>query len=256
MRFLYTDYLDYLKNLREAGYLLSTFEACPHEDMTALIRHDIDASPVKALEMARVESENQVRATYFVLLTSKFYNLLDQENEQAIREISKLGHEVGLHFDFSKYGASLTQSKLQDAVFYETSLLSRILEGKPVHSISWHIPMKAYLGKDVPLFSEAGALKNAYSSEYFYGYKYISDSMMRWREVPEQMISPLKYPRLQILTHLIWYSNEENGTDLMILERLRQHQQQSMDAYLETLRPGFCEYIGSTGGGSGKNGTN
>ena len=69
MRFLYTDYLDYLKNLREAGYLLSTFEACSHEPPTALIRHDIDASPVKALEMARMESEHQVRATYFVLLT-------------------------------------------------------------------------------------------------------------------------------------------------------------------------------------------
>lgn len=255
MRFLYTDYLDYLEQLRAAGYVLSTFEGNSTPAPSALIRHDIDVSPVKALEMAQMESTHQVQATYFVLLTSRFYNLLERENEQAIRAICKLGHEVGVHFDFSKYGASLSHSELQDAVFYETGILSRILEGRPIHSISWHIPMKAYLGKDVPLFSDSGELKNAYSSEYFYGYKYISDSMMRWREVPEQMVSPSKYPKLQILTHPIWYSKEGEHSDLTILTELRQCRRQEMDSYLETLRPGFCEQISSMGRGGTEHGT-
>lgn len=255
MRFIYTDYLDYLERLRAAGYVLSPFEAPPTPAPSALIRHYIDVSPVKALKMAQMESTHQVRATYFVLLTSRFYNLLERENEQAIRAVCKLGHEVGLHFDFSKYGASLSLAELQDAVFYESGILSRVLEGRPIHSISWHIPMKEYLGKDIPLFSDAGELKNAYSSQYFYRYKYISDSMMRWRETPEQMVAPSQYPRLQILTHPIWYSKEGGHSDVAILNALRQQQQQAMDAYLETLRPGFCKEISSIGEGNVENGT-
>lgn len=255
MKFWYADYLAYLEKLHAAGYVLSTFEAYPHAPLTALIRHDIDVSPVKALEMAQIEAAHKVSATYFVLLTSSFYNLLERENEQAIRKICQLGHEVGLHFDFSKYGSSLSSSELQDAVFYETDVLSKILDGTPIRSISWHIPSTVYLGKDIPLYSKDGELKNAYSSEYFYGYKYISDSMMRWRESPEQMIAPLQHPKLQILTHPIWYSKEEESWDFTILKHLRQKRQQEIDSYLETLRPGFCEYICSVEKGGAKDAT-
>ena len=39
----------------------------------ALLRHDIDMSPVQALELARIESDAGVRATYTVLLNGEHY---------------------------------------------------------------------------------------------------------------------------------------------------------------------------------------
>ena len=38
-------------------------------------RHDIDYSIEKAVELAALEAEENVKSTYFVLLSSEFYNL-------------------------------------------------------------------------------------------------------------------------------------------------------------------------------------
>lgn len=49
--------------------------------------------------MARIEHDLRIRSIYFILFTSVFYNIFDRENIRIIRAISKLGHEIGLHYD-------------------------------------------------------------------------------------------------------------------------------------------------------------
>ena len=60
-----------------------------------ILRHDIDFSPAAALRLAEMEAARGVRATYFLLLNTFYYNLLSPEHTDVPRRIAELGHEVG-----------------------------------------------------------------------------------------------------------------------------------------------------------------
>ena len=63
-----------------------------------VLRHDIEFSIDRALMLARIESDELgVKSTYTVQLRNNTYNALSQKNIEAIQEIEKLGHKIGLH---------------------------------------------------------------------------------------------------------------------------------------------------------------
>ena len=63
-----------------------------------VLRHDIEFSIDRALEMARIEHEDlNVHSTYTVQLRNNTYNALSQKNIEAIQEIESMGHYIGLH---------------------------------------------------------------------------------------------------------------------------------------------------------------
>lgn len=64
-----------------------------------ILAHDIDISPKYALELARLEYYHGIKATYYVLLHSDWYNALAPQNMALIQEIKALGHEVAFHYD-------------------------------------------------------------------------------------------------------------------------------------------------------------
>jgi hypothetical protein len=81
-----------------------------------LLRHDIDFCPARALEMAQVEAEMGVRATYFLLLTTSHYNLLEKRFIAAPRQIVQMGHEVGLHYDVAALEAAGFKAELAEVI--------------------------------------------------------------------------------------------------------------------------------------------
>ena len=240
MRFTYNAYVGYLKLLKTAGYSLTRFQdARTSMEPKAIIRHDIDLSPKSALKMAELDYENGCLATYFVLISSTFFNLLDKDNEASILKIASLGHEIGLHFDVTKY-ADADGNALQAAIEREIDLLSAII-GKPVKSMSWHIPRRDLIGKRLPFLEEQGIL-NAYDPEFFDGYKYCSDSMMRWRDPLVDYVDCVRYPKLQVLTHPISYAEEERS-DIFKLGAAFIERQTELIEYLERNRPGISEFV-------------
>ena len=67
-------------------------------DIFCVLRHDIEFSIDRALTMARIEADEVgVKSTYTVQLRNNTYNALSQKNIEAIQEIKKLGHSIGLH---------------------------------------------------------------------------------------------------------------------------------------------------------------
>ena len=68
-----------------------------------LIRHDIDFCVQTARDMALVEAQRSMVATYFLMVRTPFYNLLNPETSKAVREILAAGHKIGLHFDRMTY---------------------------------------------------------------------------------------------------------------------------------------------------------
>lgn len=204
MEFTYKAYRDLLALLREHGYTFSSYHNYFDYDKSVILRHDIDMNIDKALRMAQIEAEMSVASTYFVLVTSNFYNVFSKENQDMLRELHEMGHEVGLHFDEAKYdgrGIDMVQAMEQ-----ETELLTQCM-GCPVRSISMHRPSKETLAADYVI--KSGEIVNSYGTEFFHNHKYVSDSRRNWREDVLSIIRSGEYDRLHVLTHPFWYDEKE-----------------------------------------------
>lgn len=57
------------------------------------LRHDVDRKPQNSLMTARIEHELGMKAVYYFRATPKGWD------EDVIREISALGHEIGYHYE-------------------------------------------------------------------------------------------------------------------------------------------------------------
>jgi len=202
MDFTYAAYEDMIKLLCENGYTICNYCNYSRHDKCAILRHDIDMSLEKALYFAELENKLGVSSTYFVLLSTDIYNAASAKSIKIINRIVSLGHSVGLHFDETKYDASI----LTRAVEKEIAILSAVLD-MPITSVSMHRPSKVTLAADYR-FNDA---VNSYAKIFFEEFKYISDSRRHWREPVIDIIKSARYKRLHILTHPFWYNEEDTS---------------------------------------------
>lgn len=170
-----------------------------------ILRHDVDISLEKALKFAELEKMfgEGYRSTYFVLVSSDFYNPLSRTSIGIMKKIISLGHKIGLHFDELKYCA--------DEVWNQDFIIKKILEEKKqlesivedsVDVVSMHRPSRKTLEANLII----PGMINSYGREYFNEIKYVSDSYHRWRENIYDIIET-GMPRIQLLTHAFWYND-------------------------------------------------
>lgn len=173
-----------------------------------LWRHDIDFSPHRALRLATIESEEGLRATYYVLLHSQFYSVLEREVRQVIRAIAALGHAIGLHFDPTFYDdRELQDGGLEERLAEESALLQRIT-GAEVKTFSYHntqlIP--AAFRSDAEYIAGMVNAGAAYIREHF---GYCSDSNGYWKYGRlRDVLASGEFERLHVLTHPDWWVPE------------------------------------------------
>lgn len=82
--FTYQGYAGMILSLQQNGYEISDYHNWQYVERPAILRHDIDNSPEKALQLAKLEKKLSVRSTYFVLLTSDFYNVFSKHTRRCI----------------------------------------------------------------------------------------------------------------------------------------------------------------------------
>lgn len=80
MEFTFDSYERLLNLLGENGYKTADYRNWNQYDQCVILRHDVDTDLRKALEMAKLECQYGIKSTYFVLLTSNFYNLYSYRN--------------------------------------------------------------------------------------------------------------------------------------------------------------------------------
>jgi hypothetical protein len=164
-----------------------------------LLRHDIDFSLKYALETATIEADLGIKATYFLLFSSHFYNILDEDNIHIVRQIKELGHEIGLHYDLGviEKGNKKSPISLLNA---QANILGELADC-PVKSVAMHHPASS--GKDI--FRDTNFI-NVYDDKFVKEMAYFSDSAMAWRN---NFINHLELnnfpPRLQLLIHPVWW---------------------------------------------------
>jgi hypothetical protein len=168
-----THYRELLEAARAGGYDWASFDRQPRPG-DVYLRHDVDLSLEAALEMARIEHELGVRATYFLMTESGFYNLDSHVGHQTLRQLRQWGHAVGLH-------AVYPRAELDDR--FDTV-------------IAWHNPDPEFMSQPI-----AGAV-NVMEEPYFTPGHYRSDSNQHWREgCPHEQLAAGGIDWLQLLVH-------------------------------------------------------
>ena len=190
-------YANLLEQMRKANYkFVRMSEALESSGKRAILRHDVDFSVEYAFEMAELENQKGVVATYFFMTTSEYYNVFSEKKRNLINKISNLGHEVGLHCD-TRF---LPKSKNDQEFFFasQLNLLSEVC-GSKVRSASQHVPT------DTPVVTPGNWIEfEAYSDEIGRQFEYVSDSSMTWRDkTPIDLINA--GTSFQFLAHPVWW---------------------------------------------------
>jgi hypothetical protein len=210
--FTYRHYGETLRQAREAGYAFAAFHEEPVDGRPfLLLRHDIDFSPELALPVARLEAALGIRSTVFVL-PHAHYNPLGAAYP-ALREIVGLGHHLGIHYDLAFYAAHGLPPA--ETVAAEADALAARF-GTPVAVAAQHNPGRTPRPEGLDL----RPLLDAYGPAFTRETRYLSDSCQSWREGCFcGFLDPGRHPRLQVLTHPIWWSEDGRAAD----EALRAH---------------------------------
>lgn len=216
MIFTVHGYMHLLALLKENGYKTADYFNWEKYDKCAVLRHDVDLDLERAFSMAQTEYRLGVNSTYFVLLTSNFYNINSYKNRSIVKEIQDMGHTIGLHFDEMAYPEDAGDAdKIVEDIEEEISILSEVVK-TDISVFSYHRPTKAILDSDIRIQGTV----NSYGDLFFKEFKYLSDSRMHWREPVLDFIQKGIYRRMQILTHPFWYRDEERGMQKILCEFL------------------------------------
>ena len=166
-------YRELLEAAKTAGYRFAFFEAVPTPG-DLFLRHDVDLALEAAVQLAELEAAAGVRATYFLMPQSLFYNLASPAGERTLHRLRELGHAVGLH-----------------AVFPRAELDERF-----DRVIAWHNPDPEFMGEPID-----GAV-NVMEPRYFSPARYRSDSNQHWRAgCPHEELARGELEWLQLLIH-------------------------------------------------------
>lgn len=199
--------LEHYEKLLEAaeagGYEWASFDRHPRSG-DLFLRHDVDLSLEAALELARLEYEAGVRATYFLMTESVFYNLDSHVGRYAQRQLRRWGHAVGLHPEYPRAE----------------------LDGRFDKVIAWHNPEPEWMSE--PVFGAVNVMEPPYFTEGCYR----SDSNQHWRGVcPHEELAAGAFEWLQLLVHPeIWVYPGET-------------MRKTMDAMLDAKRAEWLDYL-------------
>lgn len=162
MRFSYESYVDLIQLLRETGYQFASYDNFAEYDKCAILRHDVDFKLQDAGRLASVEQKEGIRSTYFVLLTSDFYNVFSRNSRSLIDGIRRCGHEIGLHFDEARYPEEMGNIDLiRKRILEEAGILAKAV-GEPVTKVSMHRPSKNILRSNLGI----PGMVNTYSDQF------------------------------------------------------------------------------------------
>lgn len=199
--FSLANYKRCLEKSLENNYTFHTldnfFEKRINSEKSIIMRHDVDTQLDVALKMAEIESELNIKSTYFIRIHSHSYNLFCIKDYQKIKKIHTLGHEIGLHYESDFYG--ILKKDVVESIIKEKEMLEYFLD-VDIKTVCPHEPTRTNC-----FHVENLKLNQAYDKSIFKKYKYISDSSCRWRDGSFLENIKNNIENIYILTHPYWW---------------------------------------------------
>ena len=214
--FSYAEYRNIITLIRHNLPIVDFSEVNDEMISFCVLRHDIEFSIDRALEMARIEHEDlNVHSTYTVQLRNNTYNALSEKNIEAIQEIESMGHYIGLH----QNPPEMNDDELVDYILKDIETLEHYY-GFEVDRFAFHRcgSNPGILEKYVKVPGKI----NCYAEDFFHYFSgekpeelrvhYLADSNHQWKYGHPLHIDYYDLPqKMQLLTHP--YSWSEEGYD-------------------------------------------
>jgi len=219
--FTIQNYRRLLISFQSAGYVFCGFNENYPSQFT-ILRHDVDVDPLCALQMAKVENDLNIHATYFFGLHSPLYNLIEKSTIQTVKEIHQLNHTIGTHIE---------NYEDHQSVFYDLKIMSRYFPFSRTDIASIHRP-----GDLEKIDLSLECFKNVYQLVVNGKADYVSDSAGIWKYGhPLQRPSFLSKKPIQLLMHPVWWCINGNTAQEKIDNWMFSHTHYTKDAIRTTL---------------------
>ncbi len=209
VRFDYAYYQELLAVLLK-GRASATFDALCNRttDPFFLLRHDIDYGLDYVGDMPKMEAALGIRATYFIQISSIFYNPFEEKQRTAIREIERLGHRFGLHANVSG-GDEMPEMDFVSEVCNEVEVLKKLV--KSVDAVSFHQPTPRIIQNKIKI-----PFVNTYDRKDMEGIEYFSDSSQVWSKGdPVSLVRSNPKVSYQVLVHpALWSAQHKSFCEM------------------------------------------
>lgn len=186
-----------------------------------ILRHDVEVSVDKAVDLARIECEMDIRSTYFFQVRSGGYNILAAENIRKIQSIQSMGHDIGLHFHMDRDAPPMPIEYYQANIQKDRSLMETFLN-IGIQAFSIHRPSPFVLECELC----ADGMVNTYDP-LFFAYSrdpetirdnaelplYLADSEHAWKYGYPDRQTIQDRRRVQILMHPYSWSEQGFGRE-------------------------------------------
>ena len=225
-------YQELISHFLDKGYRPDFFSASPPQKGSLILRHDIDFAVEYAHQLSLVEDRLGVKSTYFFLMHSKSYNLLEHTHLNQIRSMMSRGHQISIHFDPTLY------KDIEEGFQEEKELFEKIFDVEVQH-ISIHRPSDYFLNNAKAVCG----VRHTYHPIYFEQIKYFADSQGWFRYGhPVDSEAFENQDTIQLLIHPIWWvakgsdalSKLHNFLDFRI-DRFKHHMALNCKPYKEYM---------------------
>ena len=147
MDFTIDIYKKLILTLQNEGYNFQTFAEFIKAPMakSVILRHDVDKRPENSELFARIQNELNIKCTYYFRCVPESYD------EQIIRTISKMNHEIGYHYE----EMDLCNGDVHAAIKLFEKNLKTLRDICPIETICMHgSPRSKYDNKSIWLSNE------------------------------------------------------------------------------------------------------
>ncbi len=224
--FTLTEYRALLK-LAKSRFPFISYSGYKNYDSFILWRHDVEYNIREMDKLAEINSEEGIKATFFIQLHCNLYNFWEKENIDIFKNWIENGHDIGLHFDCGFYGDEVLK-KIEELILKEKIFLENELE-TTVKSFAYHNPNENTLKYQ----ENYCGLINTYNPDLFNGdVLYVSDSNGRWREKTiRDVLENKNILKVQVNSHDTWWTDERIPQIQKFENAISRHAKEQIEHY-------------------------
>ena len=176
MDFTIKKYKSLIKALQRQGYFFQTFKEFINnqKEKAIIIRHDVDKLPKNSLRFAQIQYEYGIKGSYY------FRAVPESWDEDVIKEIASLGHEIGYHYE----NLTTCNGNISEAIEDFKTNLEKLRRLVSVTTVCMHgSPRSKYDSKDLWKkynYKDFGIIGEPYFDIDFSKVFYLTDTGRMW----------------------------------------------------------------------------
>ena len=160
-KFSFNEYAQIMSYIKKHLPIVDYADITNNTKQFCVLRHDIEYSIDRAMELALFEHSHDIQSTYFVQISNNTYNPFSRKNKKLLYDIASLGHKIGAHV-FLDTETDIDKNK--NLICKEIDFLNKYLD-IDVNRFSFHRPNLNKQVLKIPI--EIDGLINAYSPKFF-----------------------------------------------------------------------------------------